>query len=54
MGADLGGQRLDLALAELLPEFSRSRLQQWIEEGRVRINGQPCRRRDKVWGGEEV
>lgn len=54
LGADLGGQRLDQALAELLPEFSRSRLQQWIDEGRVRLNGQACRRRDKVWGGEEV
>ncbi len=54
LGADLGGQRLDQALAELLPEYSRSRLQQWIDAGRVLINGQPCRRRDKVWGGEDV
>ena len=52
--SDLGGQRLDQALAELLPEFSRSRLQQWIDAGRVRLDGQPCRRRDRVWGGEEV
>ncbi|MCO5760883.1 MAG: 23S rRNA pseudouridine(1911/1915/1917) synthase RluD [Chromatiaceae bacterium] len=51
---DLAGQRLDQALAELLPEFSRSRLQQWIDAGRVRLNGLPCRRRDRVWGGEEV
>ncbi len=54
LSADLGGKRLDQALADLLPEFSRSRLQHWIDEGRVLINGQPCRRRDKVWGGEEV
>ena len=52
--AQLGGQRLDQALAELLPEYSRSRLQQWIDGGRVRLDGRPCRRRDRVWGGEEV
>jgi len=54
LGTDLGGQRLDQALAELLPEYSRSRLQQWIDAGRVRLEGRPCRRRDRVWGGEEV
>jgi len=54
LGPDLGGMRLDQALADLLPEFSRTRLQLWIDEGRVLINGRHCRRRDKVWGGEEV
>ncbi len=48
------GRRLDQVLAELLPDFSRSRLQGWIEAGRVRLDGGPCRCRDKVWGGEEV
>jgi 23S rRNA pseudouridine1911/1915/1917 synthase len=48
------GRRLDQALAELLPDFSRSRLQGWIEAGRVLVDGGPCRCRDKVWGGEEV
>lgn len=48
------GHRLDQALAELLPDYSRSRLQAWIDAGRVRLDGGPCRRRDKVWGGEEV
>jgi 23S rRNA pseudouridine1911/1915/1917 synthase len=50
----LAGRRLDQALAELLPQYSRSRLQQWIDQGRVLVDGAPCRRRDKVWGGEEV
>ena len=48
------GRRLDQALAELLPDFSRSRLQAWIEAGRVLLDGGPCRCRDKVWGGEQV
>jgi 23S rRNA pseudouridine1911/1915/1917 synthase len=50
----LAGARLDQALARLLPEHSRSRLQAWIQEGRVTLDGRPCRGRDKVLGGEQV
>ncbi len=35
-------ERLDLALAALVPEFSRTYLQQLIEGGAVRLNGQPA------------
>ncbi|MBK1720994.1 23S rRNA pseudouridine(1911/1915/1917) synthase RluD [Thiocystis violacea] len=52
--ASLAGSRLDQALATLLPEFSRSRLQQWIEAGQVLVDETPRRCRDKVWGGESV
>lgn len=48
------GRRLDQALSELLPDFSRSRIQAWIDAGRVLLDGGPCRCRDKVWGGEAV
>ena len=51
---DLAGGRLDRVLAQLLPEFSRGRLQQWIEAGQVLIDDRPCRVRDKVWGGESI
>jgi 23S rRNA pseudouridine1911/1915/1917 synthase len=54
IGADQAGRRLDQALAEAFPDFSRSRLQAWIEAGRVLVDGGPCRCRDRVWGGEEV
>jgi 23S rRNA pseudouridine1911/1915/1917 synthase len=54
MPADAAGQRLDQALARLLPQFSRARLQQWIAEKRVSVNGQQPRGRDKVRGGELV
>jgi len=37
------GKRLDQALHEQLPEFSRSRLQDWIKRGRVLVNGAPGR-----------
>jgi 23S rRNA pseudouridine1911/1915/1917 synthase len=52
--ADLVGLRLDQALARLLPQYSRQRLQGWIEAGAVRINGLLPRSKDKVLGGEQV
>jgi 23S rRNA pseudouridine1911/1915/1917 synthase len=48
------GQRLDQALAALLPDYSRSRLKAWIESGEVRVDGAVLRPRDKVFGGETV
>ncbi|GJJ79791.1 ribosomal large subunit pseudouridine synthase D [Pasteurella canis] len=49
------GQRLDQTLAELFPDYSRSRLKSWIEEGLVHMNGQPVSiPRTKVYGGEHV
>ena len=48
------GLRLDQALAQLLPEFSRSRLAAWIREERVAVDGHPARARDKLAGGERV
>ncbi|WP_070106729.1 RluA family pseudouridine synthase [Burkholderia plantarii] len=44
----LAGERLDKALAQLFPEFSRSRLQSWIEAQRVRVDGEPARIRQPV------
>ncbi|MDG1821049.1 MAG: S4 domain-containing protein, partial [Methylophilaceae bacterium] len=51
---DLGGLRLDLALQQLLPEHSRSRLQAWIKEGLITIDGATVVAKTKVWGGEQV
>ncbi len=52
--AKLAGERLDAALAALLPEFSRSRLTSWIKEGLVSADGKSVRPKDKVWGGEHI
>ena len=49
---ELAGRRLDQALAALLPQYSRTRIQRWIEEGAVRVNGLAPRARDVVVGGE--
>jgi 23S rRNA pseudouridine1911/1915/1917 synthase len=51
---DRAGQRLDQALAALLPDHSRSRLKSWIDSGEVLVDGEPRRPRDKVCGGERV
>jgi len=48
------GRRLDQVLAELFPDFSRSRLQQWVKAGEVRLNGAVVATRYKVVGGERV
>jgi 23S rRNA pseudouridine1911/1915/1917 synthase len=52
--AALVGKRLDQALAELLPDYSRSRLQQWLKDGVIRIDGQISKARTAVVGGESV
>ncbi|MGB6977315.1 MAG: S4 domain-containing protein, partial [Gammaproteobacteria bacterium] len=44
----LAGLRLDQALAQLFPEYSRARIQQWIQSGKVLVDGQVKRPRDKV------
>lgn len=51
---NLGGQRIDLALQHLLPEHSRSRLQSWIKEGLITLDGSNVLAKTKVWGGEKV
>ncbi|MGD8784079.1 MAG: 23S rRNA pseudouridine(1911/1915/1917) synthase RluD [Thioalkalispiraceae bacterium] len=44
--------RLDQALARLFPQYSRSRLQQWIKQGFVRLDQQTPRAKDKVHTGQ--
>jgi len=46
--------RLDQAVAELFPEYSRSRLQQWIKSGELTVDGQNWKPRQKVMGGEKI
>ncbi|WP_261374800.1 S4 domain-containing protein, partial [Yersinia aldovae] len=49
------GQRLDQALAELFPDYSRSRIKEWILEDKVTVNGKTINKpKEKVLGGELV
>lgn len=52
--AAAAGRRLDAVLAELFPEYSRSRLSAWIKGGQVTVDGAPARPRDPVHGGETI
>jgi 23S rRNA pseudouridine1911/1915/1917 synthase len=51
---ELAGQRLDSALAKLLPEHSRTRIKGWIESGAVTISRHACKPRDLVEAGFRV
>lgn len=46
--------RVDKILPGLLRGVSRSVVQRWISEGRVRVDGQPCRARDEVGAGAVI
>lgn len=51
----LAGSRLDKVLVDLFPEFSRSRLQTWLKQDRVLINGQAAgKSNQKVQGGDQI
>jgi 23S rRNA pseudouridine1911/1915/1917 synthase len=45
---ELSGDRLDQVLATLMSDYSRSRLQQWIKQGSVKVNGQILKAKEKV------
>jgi len=51
---DFAGLRLDQALARMFPQYSRSRLKEWLLAGAIIVEGGPKRPRDAVSGGELV
>ena len=50
----LHGFRLDAAAATLFPDFSRSRLAEWVKAGRLRRNGNMAKPREKVVVGDRL
>ncbi len=54
VSSEYAGLRLDQALAKLLPEYSRSRLQEWVSLQQVLLDGAPAISKQKVWGGEKL
>ncbi len=50
----LAGLRLDQALAQMFPDYSRSRLVSWLKSGKVLVDGESRRPRDRIDGGESV
>ena len=51
---DLAFNRLDHVVSSLFPQYSRSRLQTWIKNGELLVNGEMRKPKDKVTGGELV
>ncbi|HIK25888.1 MAG: RluA family pseudouridine synthase [Thermosynechococcus sp. Uc] len=49
-----GGDRLDTFLAQQHSKLSRSRWQQLIQQGHVRLNGQVCARKNQPLSGGDV
>ena len=54
LSEDDAGKRIDRVLARRCPEFSRSALQRWIEQGRVEQAGEVVSRKTKAQSGAEV
>ena len=52
--AEALGQRLDQVLAQALPDYSRNRLQTWIEDGRVSVDGLARAGKYRLFGGETL
>ena len=51
---EAAGERLDRYLAEALPDASRTRIQQWIKQGRVLVDEAVMRPSARLQGGESV
>lgn len=48
------GQRVDVVLAQLFPDYSRSQLTHWLKEGAILINQRTAKPKEKIFGGEHV
>ncbi len=51
---DIGEQRLDSALAKLMPEYSRTTIQNWIENRQITVNGKVVKRKYRLTGNENL
>lgn len=52
--ADQTGERLDVAVSRLAPELSRSRVQKLVDEGYVKVAGEPAKSNRKLEGGDAI
>jgi 23S rRNA pseudouridine1911/1915/1917 synthase len=52
--AEDAGRRLDLYLASRLPDLSRTRIQELIDQGRVRVSERLARRAQRVMAGDTI
>lgn len=48
------GARLDQTLAKLIPAFSRTQIQEWLDQGAILVNGDSAKGKLRVKGGELI
>ncbi|MFC3907717.1 23S rRNA pseudouridine(1911/1915/1917) synthase RluD [Legionella dresdenensis] len=51
---ELHGQRIDAVLAQLIPDYSRSQLTNWLKQQKITVNNRLLKPKDKVNGGETI
>lgn len=51
---EMSGRRLDVVLAELMPDYSRSRLKQWLLDGQILLDGQQVKPKTKVHSEQQL
>jgi len=51
---EMAGQRLDVVLAELMPDYSRSRLKQWLLDGQILLDGQQVKPKIRVHSEQQL
>ena len=51
---NFAGKRIDQALAEIFPQYSRMRLKNWLDSGQILVNSQQKKPKDRVIGGEII
>lgn len=54
VSAQYAGKRIDQVAAVLFDDYSRGRIQEWIKMAAILVDGEPCRAKDKLFGGETV
>lgn len=50
----LDGQRSDIIASDLFPDYSRSRLQSWIKDGSLLVDGEQVRSKDRLLTGQNL
>ena len=51
---ELGGDRIDVAMSEIIPELSRNKIINWIKSGHILVDNLPIKPSTKILGGETV
>jgi 23S rRNA pseudouridine1911/1915/1917 synthase len=51
---EYSNERVDLVIAQLLPDYSRSQIQTWLKEGNILVNDAIVKPKTKCLGGEKI